>query len=594
MTTSTGLKTAAIWARVSTKGQDEISPSSQISRCKDLLEKKGYTLIKTFSVVYCSLELAYCAEFQELRNMVDTKQIQAIAIYNRDRLEAIPVQRINFLAQLKKAGVEVLIVDGPPLLQGNEGTLVEFVLTMGKDAQVYNARTGSRRGLHDRVCGTKNGDKVLPQRPANHQKVFGYDWNTETETLTPNSDCSTVKMIFDLALSGKGYLKISHELQKKGILSPRGSTWAKANVSNSIHNPIYAGRYMGLRTSRIRGEEPGYKLQHIPESEWHWIKEVTIIDPVISWEQREVLLQQIQKHIRLSSRNAKREYLLRGMIESDENIGRQGKPVKYHGRSLPGHGYGYVVQVDGKQSHYITGKKLEDAVKKSLTDIFESEGPSFWQKMNNLQKINIPELETELKKQQAKLAKAYQNEATFEIRALDMQKDVYELARAKLHVTRMSIEEGLKDIQDQIDSASHIEETIVYFDDIRTKFLKNAKNFTDIQWRELLETLDCQIRIFKQGSSDLVEDFTLVPFENDDDREPVYEFLKDNYADSDSPELRAAEKFILNSKTDVVTLLHEFDAVMLLKGPYRVPQKVASIGLSEPWKASHLFLGYNL
>jgi len=114
MTTTTGLKTAAIWARVSTKSQDEISPSSQISRCKDLLEKKGYTLTKIFSVVYCSLELDYCAEFQELRNMVDTKQIQAIAVYNRDRLEAVPVQRILFLAQLKKAGVEVLIFDGPP------------------------------------------------------------------------------------------------------------------------------------------------------------------------------------------------------------------------------------------------------------------------------------------------------------------------------------------------------------------------------------------------------------------------------------------------------------------------------------------------
>ena len=57
MTTNTELKTAAIWARVSTKSQDEISPSSQISRCRDLLEQKGYKLIKTFSVVYCSLEL---------------------------------------------------------------------------------------------------------------------------------------------------------------------------------------------------------------------------------------------------------------------------------------------------------------------------------------------------------------------------------------------------------------------------------------------------------------------------------------------------------------------------------------------------------
>jgi hypothetical protein len=528
--------------------------------------------------------------------MVEAKQIQAIAIYNRDRLEAIPVQRIMFLAQLKKAGVEVLIVDGPPLLQGSEGQLVEFALTMGKEASAYRARSGSRIGLHDKVCGIKNGAKILPQRPANHQKVFGFDWDKTTETLTPNADYPTVKMIFDLALSGNGYLKICYELQKKGIKSPRGSTWAKANVSNIIHNPVYTGRYMGLRTSRIRGEEPGYKLQHIPESEWHWIQEVKIVDPVISWEQREALLQQIQKHIRLSSRNANRQYLLRGMIESDEHIGRQGKPIKYHGHSLPKHDYGYICEINDRQTHFISGAKLEQAVKTSITTLFESESPSFWQKMNNLEKINRPELEAELKKQQAKLSKTNQNEATFEIRALDMQQDVYELARAKLRVQRKAIEEGLKDIQDQLDSASQIEEKIEYFGDIRAKFLKNAENFTDVQWRGLLETLDCQIRIFAPEDEDTLFD-NVQSFRSEAyyHNQPVDQPTKHKWnIPRNSHVWTPTEQYILNNNKDVTCLLHKFNAVMILKGPYRVPQKIAGIGLGEPWMASHLYLRYNL
>ena len=592
MTINTGLKTAAIWARVSTKGQKEISPDTQIEHCRKLLQSKGYIATKIFSVDYCCLDLYACPEFQQLERMIDKKEVQAVCIYDRDRVEAQGYQRLNFIEDLKHAGIELLICNGPPVLNEPEGYALEIMYAAGKERSVIRARTGSRDGLHDRVCGT---DKHSP-RPASHQKVFGYDWNTDTETLTTNADYPTVRMIFDLALSGAGYTKICHELQKKGILSPRGSTWEKANVSNIIHNPVYAGRYMGLRSLIVRSNKPGYKLQHRPESEWHWIQEVKIIDPVITWEQRTALQEQIQRHIKLSSRNANRQYLLRGMIESDEHIGRQGKPIKYHGRSLPKNGYGYICEINDRQTHFISGKKLEEAVKTAINNLFESENPSFWQKMNNLEKINRPELEAELKKQQAKLAKAYQNEAKLEEGRItgQVKPEIYGLLNAKFTVQRKAIEGGLHEIQEQLDNASQIEEKIEYFGDIRAKFLKNAKSFTDVQWRELLETLDCRIRIFKQEESDLVEDFTLEPFENDEARETVRKFLEDGYDDSDSPQMTAAERFILNNKADVVSLLHKFNAIMILKGPYRVPQKIADIGLEQPLRASRCYLPYTL
>ena len=599
MTTSTGtgLKTAAIWARVSTKGQKEISPDTQITQCQQLLKNEGYTATKILSVDYCCLDLAACKEFQQLQGMIERHEVDAVVCYDRDRLMADGIDRLTFITQTKGAGVELLVCNGIPIMNTDEGLIVELSLALGKKRSTLRARSGSRDGLRARV--------TLKNKPASHQKVFGYDWDKTTETLIPNADYPTVKMIFELALSGNGYLKICHELQNKGIKSPHGSTFGKGNVSSTLHNSVYAGRYMALRSTIVRSDKPGYKLQHIPEAEWHWIKEVKITESPITWEQRGALLEQIQKHIKLSSRNANRQYLLRGMIDADGHYGRQGKNIKYHGHSLPKHDYGYSCDINDRQTHFISGKKLEEAVKAAISNLFECESPSFWQKMTNLQKINRPDLEAELKKQQAKLSKAIHNEAALEVRSFesDMEPEVYELARAKLHVTRMAIEEGLKETQEQLDSAFQIEEKIESFDEIRTKFLENQKNFTEVQWRDLLETLDCRIRIFKPGESDLVsvQDVNNSELINDEAKETVRKILVDSYYNPDSTEnnidsleMTPTEKFLLNNKSDAVSLLHKFNAIMILKGPYRVPQQIRDIGLAQPWKAFHLYLQYNL
>jgi hypothetical protein len=519
--------------------------------------------------------------------MIEAHEIDAVVCYDRDRLMADGIDRLVFLLQLKENGVELLVCNGPPVNDSEEGSIVELALALGKKRSVLRARSGSRDGLRARV--------TLKNKPASHQKVFGYDWDKTTETLTPNADYPTVKLIFGLALTGAGYLKICYELQKKGLLSPRGSTWGKGNVSSALHNSVYAGRYMALRSTIVRSDKPGYKMQHRPESEWHWIKEVKIIDPVISWEQRGALLEQIQRHIKLSSRNANHQYLLRGMIDADEHLGRQGKHIKYHGHSLPKHDYGYICEINDRQTHFISGLKLENAVRSAISNLFESESPAFWQKMNNLQKINRPELEAELKKQQTKLSKALQNEAKLEEGRItgQVKPEIYPLLNAKFTVERKAIEEGLRETQSQLDSAFQIEEKIESFDEIRTQFLKNQKNFTETQWRDLLETLDCQIRIFKPEE----------PGER-----PVLQYVKSFYSEpignakekpttvklDDYLSLTPSGQFLLNNKADVTCLLHKFNAIMTLTGPYKMPQQIREIGLGEPSKASPLSPRYSL
>ena len=73
--------------------------------------------------------------------------------------------------------------------------------------------------------------------------------------------------------------------------------------------------------------------------------------------------------------------------------------------------------------------------------------------------------------------------------------DVFDLLHGKYNTERKGIESGILETQQQIESTDRIEEKIESLKDIRDRFLKNTKEFTDKQWRALLEELDCRIRV---------------------------------------------------------------------------------------------------
>ena len=573
MTTTIQTRPAAVWARVSTTEQKEISPDTQISRCLDLLKSKGYAATKIFSVDYCSLDLDSCKEFQQLRDMIKNREIDALAVYDRDRLKADGLQRLVFLSELKEAKIELVLCNGSPVIDSDEGQIVELALAIGKKRSVLRARSGARDGLHDRV--------VLKNKPANHRHVYGFDWDIEHERLVPNADYETLKLIFNLALAGSGYMKIINELTKMGIRSPKGSTWCKGQISNIIRNPIYAGKYAALKTAVMRTDKPGFKVRQLPENEWTFIPGVIIVNPPITWEQRIALLQQVQKHILLSKRHANYNYLLRGMIMCQEHFNVKGEYRKYHGRPLRS-SYGYVCPGAGSGGHnFIDGKKLEQSVKDAINSVFLNQNSSLWQKISELEKVNRPQLEADLKKQQVALSKIFRNEASIEERHLnnDIIDEVYDLLRTKFNLQQKAIESGIRETQQQLDATNQIQDKVKSWNEIRDQFMKNTGKFTDSQWRYLLESLDCRIHIAK-SSQEIPEDFA------DNKPMPIMDYQEIRGYSTKVEQGKASPRRRHVFKKDVAYAcgLNKFNAVMYLKSPSIIqPQTISDIGLSIPW-----------
>jgi len=492
-------KIAAIWARVSTKGQAELSLESQIERARAKLDAEGYEVPSDYilSADWCSLDLKDCPQFQELEALVRKKKVSAIAMLERDRLQCKPPQRLAFLADCRDNGVRVIVCQGPPSLEGDEGDLIEFVLAMGKRRSVERARQGSRDGLHDRV--------VLEGLPTSHHHVYGYDW--QKETLVPNENWGDAKLIFTLALQGKIYYEVIQELKQRHVASPQGKEeWCKSTISVILRNPIYAGKYYALKKQAVeplkrKGNSYGNSsCRNLPFENWHHLPKVTIINPPLSWCEYLTIQERLKRHQELSARNNKFDYLLRGFIFCSYHHGQNGEPRKFHGR--PQHrSHCYVCPVGGCPHPYLNGPNLEEIVKENVKFLLELQPEEFYARITN--RANKAQLEEncheELRTLETKRNRNLNSQASLEVRRIagDYETrdriEVYKRVNKQLETQSKWIDERTKVIQGQLAQLGREDEALATLSEIRKRVVNGLNELTNKEWRELFTALNLQV-----------------------------------------------------------------------------------------------------
>ncbi len=511
--TLTIFKTAAIWARVSTHDQAETSLPSQIDRCNEKLQEAGYTVLYTLQIDWTSMDLFSCPQFQELRRLINNHEIQALAVFDRDRLQAKGLQRLVFLSECKDAKVELIICQGPPIIDEPEGQLVELALAIGKERQILRARQGSRDGLHDRA--TKR------RLPITYHKIYGYKWDRENNRLLRDENAPTTDLIFKMLLDGISYDPIIKELKQRGILSPAGHPeWNKATLSAIVHNPVYAGRYYALKKQAVeprkrRGDTYGNSsCRKLPLDEAHYLPEIEVVEPYITWEQRQQILDQLAKHQKLAQRNAQRDYLLRGMIFCETHRGKKGEPRRYHGQPHGKKGgWRYVCPVGGCTRPYLSGPEIEQYVKKVIIGLVIDQPDEYYLPLYQQFSHNFTKdtLHRELHLLRKKYAKNIDDEVKLEERILEgkVHPEAEKVLKDKLKAQREWIgkEEATKINQLAIlvkeDAAKKS------LDEMRQKYDERIKNnrLTQEDWRKIFSVLNLSIHVpSEQDKRDYVDE----------------------------------------------------------------------------------------
>ena len=334
-------KIGAIWARVSTNNQKEISPDGQVERVRGMLEGLGITVPpeNVFKVVWSSTDLRTCPHFQKLVSLMRKRQIGTIGMLDRDRIEAQGLQRLNFIANCKENAVELAVYQGPPFLEGAEGQLVELALALAKEKQVDRAQSGAKQGLADRAR--------LRDLPPTVGKVYGMQWDKERRKYLPDSSYENACLIFDLWFQSQKLDRVGAELLRRGVVTPRGRPeWSSSSISTILKNPVYAGRVATLKyerrepVARRRATFGKTSAKLKPESEWHWLPDGSVERPIITWDQHLAIIERLKRNELNASRNAKHDYLLRGRIQCQ----------------LCGRGYFAVVQKKSGKPRYYCSK----------------------------------------------------------------------------------------------------------------------------------------------------------------------------------------------------------------------------------------------
>jgi len=499
--TLTIFKTAAIWARVSTHDQAETSLPSQIDRCNEKLQEAGYTVLYTLQIDWTSMDLFSCPQFQELRRLINNHEIQALAVFDRDRLQAKGLQRLVFLSECKDAKVELIICQGPPIIDEPEGQLVELALAIGKERQILRARQGSRDGLHDRA--TKR------RLPITYHKIYGYKWDRENNRLLRDENAPTTDLIFKMLLDGISYDPIIKELKQRGILSPAGHPeWNKATLSAIVHNPVYAGRYYALKKQAVeprkrRGDTYGNSsCRKLPLDEAHYLPEIEVVEPYITWEQRQQILDQLAKHQKLAQRNAQRDYLLRGMIFCETHRGKKGEPRRYHGQPHGKKGgWRYVCPVGGCTRPYLSGPEIEQYVKKVIIGLVIDQPDEYYLPLYQQFSHNFTKdtLHRELHSLRQKYAKNIDDEVKLEERILEgkVHPEAEKVLKDKLKAQREWIEKEEATKLNQLAILGNEDAAKKSLAEMRQKYGERMQNnrLTQEDWRKIFSALNLSVHV---------------------------------------------------------------------------------------------------
>ncbi len=328
-------KVAAIWCRVSTHDQRELSLDSQEVAVRKVLEAEGYKVLPQhiLKVDWTSLDLMGCPEFQHLRRWIADGAVQAVGVLDRDRLQAQGLQRLVFLSECQERGIRVVTVQGVPMLESGEGQLVELALALGKEKSVLRAQQGARDGLRDRA--------LLKGLSPTMASPFGMKWEKTPgrPRLVPDERYEDICLIWRLALEGVSGWAIAKELTSRGVPTRKGRpVWQPTTVLCMLHNRAYAGVVEALSTEAVvpkrrRGGSYGKSGRRSRPVSERIRLEGLVAQPIVTEEEFQWVQEKLLKNSRLARRNGKlRVYLLRGMFQCSA-CGRSYVGVTREGRS---------------------------------------------------------------------------------------------------------------------------------------------------------------------------------------------------------------------------------------------------------------------
>lgn len=425
-------KTAALYIRVSTDKQEELSPDSQ----KRLLLEyaKSHNMIVSQKHIYTENGISgrkadKRPKFQQMIAAAksDEHPFDVILLWKFSRFARNQEESIVYKSMLRnKCHVDVVSIS-EPLIEGPFGGLIERIIEWMDEFYSIRLSGDVTRGM------TENALRGAYQcRPPLGYRI---PYHKATPEIIPE-EAEIVRLIFDKYVNSRMSLfALTKYLNSLGLKTNRGKPFEKRSLEYILQNPGYAG---DIRWNRTVNETKEIR----DPSEW-------IIRPghhpaIISKEL--FLAAQERFQAEYKPRNAKpseiSKHWLSGLLKCP-SCGRSLSSCVMHRKTAPDtfsfQCYGYL---KGKCSHncYVRAEEIEPAVIKALEDAIRRGSVAYTVKKNQTHRQNN---DTELETMKKNLDRLEQKEARAREAYMDGidTKEEYRKNKERLQQERSELEE---------------------------------------------------------------------------------------------------------------------------------------------------------
>lgn len=228
------------------------------------LGKSGYTGANLSTEAGLSLFIKACEE-----GLVQKGGVLIIENFDRLTRQTVNVAVKLFLSLLEHVDIVTLHDKKRYTKDVDMADLILAILIMSRAYE--ESETKSKRMRHQWDKKRENASKVKLTKFCPFWLTLSDD---RTHFIVDESRVTDVKHVFQLSIDGLGQSKIAEQLNKEGIPSARGGTWASSSVRELLTNKMVLGHYQPKlrregKTTPVGDVVPDYYPQVISEEMYY-------------------------------------------------------------------------------------------------------------------------------------------------------------------------------------------------------------------------------------------------------------------------------------------------------------------------------------
>lgn len=227
-------KTAALYIRVSTSKQEELSPDAQKRLLLEYAKKNQFSVSQEHIYLENGISGRNAEKrpsFQKMIACAKNKEFDAILVWKFSRFARNQEESIVYKSLLEKYNVQVISIS-EPIIDGPFGSLIERIIEWFDEFYSLNLATEVKRGMTEKAL--RGGYQSYAP--------LGYTYTSGGVPEINPEEAALIKYIFESYLSGMDFSTIARHLNEKGYKTKRGNLFELRTVRYILQNPYYTGK----------------------------------------------------------------------------------------------------------------------------------------------------------------------------------------------------------------------------------------------------------------------------------------------------------------------------------------------------------------